>query len=77
MKSKYYLNNQMVAILLDPDLLPDMLALAKNYSQYLIEVAFNSSSPYVARLYQFITQEKTNTKARKTGKKKNKKETCF
>lgn len=59
MKSKYYLNNQMVEIQLDRDLLPDMLALAKNYSQYLAEVAFNSSSTYVARLYTFFSHKKT------------------
>jgi len=62
MKSKYYLNNHMVEIQLDRDLVPDMLALAKNYSQYLAEVAFNSSSPYVARLYMFFSHWKDKTK---------------
>jgi len=62
MKSKYYLNNHMVEIQLDRDLIPDMLALAKNYSQYLAEVAFNSSSPYVARLYMFFSHWKDKTK---------------
>jgi hypothetical protein len=62
MKSKYYLNNHMVEIQLDRDLLPDMFALARNYSQYLAEVAFNSSSPYVARLYIFFSHWKDKTK---------------
>lgn len=62
MKSKYYLNNQLIEIQLDRDLLPDMLALARNYSQYLAEVAFNSSSPYVARLYIFFSHWKDKTK---------------
>jgi plasmid replication initiation protein len=61
MKHKYYLNNQMVAIYLDHDLVPDMLALAKNYSQCLVEVVFYSSSVYIARLYQFISHWKDKT----------------
>jgi hypothetical protein len=62
MKSKYYLNNQMVEIQLDRDLLPDMLALAKNYSQYLVEVTFNASSPYVAKLYLYVSHWRDKTK---------------
>lgn len=58
MKSKYYLNNQMVELQLDRDLLPSYLALANNYSQYVLEVAFNSSSPYTMKLYQFISHWK-------------------
>ncbi len=62
MKSKYYMNNQMVEIQLDRDLLPDMLALAKNYSRYLVDVVFNSSSTYTARLYMFISHWKDKRK---------------
>jgi plasmid replication initiation protein len=62
MKSKYYLSNQMVAIHLDNDLVPEMLALARNYSQYLLEVAFNSSSTYVAKLYLFVSHWRDKTK---------------
>lgn len=62
MKSKYYLHNQMVEIQLDRDLLPDLLALAKNYSQYLVEVALNSSSHYVMKLYLFISHWRDKTK---------------
>ena len=62
MKSKYYLNNQMVEIQLDRDLVPDMLALAKNYSRYLAEVTFNASSSYVGRIYLFVSHWRDKTK---------------
>lgn len=62
MKSKYYLNNQMVEIQLDRDLLPEILALAKNYSRYLVDVVFNSSSTYTARLYMFLSHWKDKKK---------------
>jgi plasmid replication initiation protein len=62
MKSKYYLNNRMIEIQLDKDLVPEMLALANNYSQYLLDVAFNSSSIYVAKLYLFFSHWKDKTK---------------
>ena len=61
-ESKYYLNNQLVEVQLSRHLLPSYLALAKNYSQYLLEVAFNSSSPYVMKLYQFISHWRDKTK---------------
>jgi plasmid replication initiation protein len=62
MKSKYYLNSQMVEVQLDNDLVPEMLALAHNYSQYLLDVAFNSSSIYVAKLYLFVSHWRDKTK---------------
>jgi plasmid replication initiation protein len=62
MKSKYYCNNQLVEIQLDRDLVPDLLALSKNYSQYLVEVAFNSSSTYVMKLYLHICHWKDKIK---------------
>jgi len=52
----------MVALQLDNDLVPEMLALANNYSQYLLDVAFNSSSIYVAKLYLFLSHWKDKTK---------------
>lgn len=61
MKSKYYLNNEMVEIQLDRDILPDYLALA-SYSKYMAEVSFDSSSRYVMRMYQFISHWKDKTK---------------
>ena len=62
MKSKYYLNNQMIEIQLDRDLLCNYLFLAKNYTKYLLEVAFSCSSPYVMKLYQFISHWKDKHK---------------
>lgn len=61
MKSKYYLNNEMVEIQLDRDILPDYLALA-SYSKYIAEVSFESSSRYIMRIYQFISHWKDKTK---------------
>ena len=60
MKSKYYLNNEMVEIQIDRDILPDYLALA-SYSKYIAEVSFDSSSRYIMRMYQFISQWKGET----------------
>jgi len=57
-RGEYYHNNEFVEIEIDRDLLPCFLALAKNYSQYLLEVAFNSSSPNVMKLYQYISHWK-------------------
>lgn len=62
MRSKYYLNNTMVEIQLDRDLVPELLALAHNYSQYLLDVVFSSSSTYVARLYMFFSHWRDKTK---------------
>jgi len=56
--SKYYLNNEMVELQIHRDLLPSYLALAKNYTRYLVAVAFNSSSPNVMKLYQYISHWK-------------------
>ena len=61
MKSKYYLNNEMVEIQIDRDILPDYLALA-SYSKYIAEVSFDSSSRYIMRMYQFISHWKDKTK---------------
>ena len=61
MKSKYYLNNEMVEIQIDRDILPDYLALA-SYSKYVAEVSFDSSSRYIMRMYQFISHWKDKTK---------------
>jgi plasmid replication initiation protein len=61
-KTRYYLNNEMVEIELDRDLLPSFLALAKNYSKYLLEVAFNASSSNVMKLYQYISHWKDKPK---------------
>ena len=61
MKSKYYLNNEMVEIQLDRDVLPDYLALA-SYSKYLVEVSIASSSSYIMRLYQFVAHWRDKTK---------------
>jgi len=55
LKGKYFCNNEFVEIELDKDILPCFLALAKNYSKYLLEVAFNASSPNVMKLYQYIS----------------------
>ncbi|XWN34676.1 MAG: replication initiation protein [Roseivirga sp.] len=61
MKSKYYLNNEMVEIQLDRDILPDYLSLA-SYSKYMVEISMASSSRYVMRLYQFISHWRDKTK---------------
>ena len=61
MKSKYYLNNEMVEIQLDRDILPDYLALA-SYSKYIAEVSMDSSSRYIMRMYQFISHWRDKTK---------------
>lgn len=54
-RGEYFLNNELVEIEVDRDLLPSFLALAKNYSKYLLNVAFNSSSPNVMKLYQYVS----------------------
>lgn len=61
MKSKYYLNNEMLEIQLDRDILPDYLALA-SYSKYIAEISMNSSSRYIMRMYQFISHWRDKTK---------------
>jgi len=58
LKGKYYDNNEFVEIEIDKEILPCFLSLAKNYSKYLLEVVFNSSSPNVMKLYQFISHWK-------------------
>jgi hypothetical protein len=55
---KYHYNNEKVEVLISKSLLPSYLALAKNYSRYLLEVAFNSSSTYVMKLYQYMSHWK-------------------
>jgi len=61
-ESKYYLNNEIVELQISRHLLPSYLALANNYSQYSLEVAFNSSSSYVMKLYQFVSHWKDKSK---------------
>lgn len=61
MKSKYYLNNEMIEIQLDRDIVPDYLALA-SYSKYIAEISMDSSSRYIMRMYQFISHWKDKTK---------------
>jgi len=61
MKSKYYLNNEMVEIQLDRDILPDYLSLA-SYSKYIVEISMASNSRYTMRLYQFISHWRDKTK---------------
>ena len=60
LKGKYFYNNEVVELELDKDLLPSFLALAKNYSKYLLEVAFNASSPNVMKIYQYISHHYWN-----------------
>ena len=55
LQGTYYYNNELIKVEISKDLLPCFLALAKNYSKYLLEVAFNASSPNVMRLYQYIS----------------------
>ena len=62
LKAKYFHNNEFVELELDKDLLPSFLALAKNYSKYLLEVAFNASSPNVMKFYQFTSHHYHNKK---------------
>ena len=60
LKGKYFHNNEFIELTLDKDLLPSFLALAKNYSKYLLEVAFNASSPNVMKIYQYISHHYWN-----------------
>lgn len=55
---RYQSSNEFVEVEIDRYLLPNFLALAKNYSKYLLEVVFNSSSPNVMKLYQYISHWK-------------------
>ena len=55
LQGKYFCNNELVEIEISKELLPCFLALAKNYSKYLLEVAFNASSPNVMKLYQYVS----------------------
>jgi len=57
-RGEYFHNNEIVEIEIDRALLPSFTALAKNYSKYLLEVAFNASSPNVMKLYQYISHWK-------------------
>lgn len=52
---KYYLNNQMISITLDRHLLVEYIALAKNYTRYLIDIAFNTTSVYTMKIYQLLS----------------------
>ena len=52
---KYYHNNEFIEVELDKAIAPSFIALAKNYSKYQVEVAFNVSSTYIMRLYQYIS----------------------
>ncbi len=38
------------------NLMPQILGLSRNYTKYLLSVAFNSSSPNVMKLYQYVAQ---------------------
>ena len=60
LKGNYFHNNEFIEIELCKDLLPCFLGLAKNYSKYLLEVAFNSSSPNVMKLYQYVSHHYWN-----------------
>lgn len=62
MLSTYHYNNEFVELELSKYLLSSYLALAKNYSKYLLEIAFNSSSPNVMKLYQFISHWRDKNK---------------
>lgn len=59
---KYYLNNRMVEVQVHREILPEYLALAENYSQFSLYVAFGSSSVYTMKLYQYVSHWKDKTK---------------
>ena len=61
-QGEYYSNNEFVEIEISKDLFPCFLALAKNYSKYLLEVAFNASSSNVMKLYQYVSHHYWNKK---------------
>ena len=46
---------QYVDLSIDGELLPQMLDLARGYTRYNLKIAFNTSSPNVLRLYQFVS----------------------
>ncbi len=66
MLSTYHYNNEFVELELSKYLLSSYLALAKNYSKYLLEIAFNSSSPNIMKLYQFISHWRDKNKIQVT-----------
>lgn len=58
LRYKYYLNNQMIKVELPSELAGVYLELAKGYTRYALEVAFNSDSSYTMKLYQYISHWK-------------------
>ncbi len=55
MRGKFSPRSHFVEIDIAKEFLPELLGLAKGYSRYLIDVAFNASSPNVMKLYYFIS----------------------
>lgn len=55
---KYYDNNSMIKITLPKELLSEYLELARGYTRYSLDVAFNSDSSYTMKIYQYISHWK-------------------
>ena len=58
MRSRYYNNNERVEVEIDKLLVPQFLDLAKGFTRYSIDVAFNSDSVYTMKIYQLISHWK-------------------
>ena len=55
-EGSYQYRSEFVGVEISRNLMPQLLGLAKNYTRYLLKVAFNSSSPNVMKLYQYASQ---------------------
>ncbi len=51
---RYFFNNQVVEICLSRSVLAYLLSLS-SYTRYSFSVAFNASSPYTTRIYQYLS----------------------
>ena len=55
MKGKYDFQDEEVVVKIAQELLPEFIALAYGYTQFSIDVALRSSSPYTMRVYQLAS----------------------
>ena len=55
MRATFKKRANMVSLQIPKEIIPEMLGLANNYTKYLLNVAFNSSSTNTMKLYQYVS----------------------
>lgn len=58
MKSRYFQNNERVEVVIDSLVVQEFLDMAKGFTRYLIDIAFNFESEYTMKFYQLINHWK-------------------